>query len=121
MGRGPDWSDADTDLLIHSLANGRGPAWIAREYGWSLSSVKKMVRKVRDSAGEKPMKHRHGKASTLCAEARGIIEDTLKGGSIETSPKELQKLLATRGFYVKLWTVRYHALKVSRPWRQIQW
>ncbi len=87
MGRGMDWSPEDKHIVAQSLGNGHGPHWIAKHYNWSLSSVKKLVKKIKDNAGEIPEGKRKGRIPKLPDPAKLIIEAEFNNVT-DMSPRE---------------------------------
>lgn len=73
MGRGPAWSASDIALLAQARADGLSAGRIHKKFGWPISSIKKMMKKVQlcVEAGE-PYP-----TSSYSARAKTVVTDEL--------------------------------------------
>ena len=57
MGRGKSWTADKVATLRESLARGRGAAWCATEFGWSLSATKKYAARLNKGEAHHALKN----------------------------------------------------------------
>lgn len=122
MGRGKHLSPEDVQRLRVAVADGHGPAFIARKYGWRPDSCKRWVAKLK--RGEALRKERKGikewshfkLTDEVVEKARHFVENDPKNASVKKLAAHLGvgRTCARRCLKEKLWMKALKQVRVQK-------